>query len=62
MILEPIYIKEKAITERCMMSRVADLEFQALPALAEIESCGMGFPCKTSRSIKNNSFLSASIQ
>jgi DNA polymerase I-like protein with 3'-5' exonuclease and polymerase domains len=45
-ILEPIYAREKAIIERCRMSRVADLEFQALPALVEIESCGMGFNTK----------------
>jgi DNA polymerase I len=46
MILEPIYTREKAIIEKCRMSRVADLEFQALPALAEIENCGMGFHTK----------------
>jgi len=46
MILEPICTKEKAIIEKGKMSRVADLEFQALPALVEIENCGMGFHTK----------------
>jgi DNA polymerase-1 len=46
MILEPVYTREKAIIEKSRMSQVADLEFQALPALVEIENWGMGFHTK----------------
>ncbi|NPV63055.1 MAG: hypothetical protein HPY61_10600 [Methanotrichaceae archaeon] len=42
-ILEPIYQEQKTLVEKRGLTRIAELEFSALPALAEMEYCGLGF-------------------
>ncbi len=42
-VLERVYPKQKALIERQGLTRVAGVEFEALPALVEMEYNGMGF-------------------
>lgn len=42
-ILEPVYARQKYLIEKLGLTRVAALEFAAIPALVEIEHNGMGF-------------------
>lgn len=42
-ILEPVYARQRALMEKVGLIKVASLEFEAIPALVEIEHNGMGF-------------------
>ena len=42
-VLERVYAKQKALIEKHGLARVARVEFEAIPALAEMEYNGIGF-------------------
>ncbi|HON35931.1 MAG: DNA polymerase [Methanothrix sp.] len=56
-ILERIYARQRQLIEKNGLSRVAELEFDALPALAEIEYNGIGFDKKAALQLQDRLIL-----
>jgi ribonuclease D len=49
LILEPVYIGQKALLEQAGLVEVAELEFATIPAIIELEYNGMSFTINQAR-------------